>query len=100
MHRAPSAAAVSLGSVSTDEPGTGDGNGASESPLDELFVAGARYQEPSARERERQAKEFQRQGREAARRNRRRKLGERGRSFVPWAFLAVITLVIWLVFIR
>jgi hypothetical protein len=84
--------------VSTDDHGAG--NNENDSPLDELFVAGARYQEPSARERERQAKEFQRQGREAARRNRRRKLGERGRRLVPWALLAIITLVIWLVWLR
>jgi hypothetical protein len=89
---------VTIGAVSTDEPGAD--NDAHDSPLDELFVAGARYQEPSAREREQQAKEFQRQGREAARRNRRRKLGESGRKFVPWMLLAAIALVIWLVWLR
>jgi hypothetical protein len=87
--------------VSTDDPGTGDSNGGgSDSPLDELFVAGARYQEPSASERERQAKEFQRRGREAARRNRRRKLGERGRTFAPWLLLAFITFAIWFIWLR
>jgi hypothetical protein len=84
--------------VTTDEPGA-DNNG-HESPLDELFVAGARYQEPSARERERQAKEFQRQGREAARRNRRRRMGENSRKLVPWLLLAAITLLIWVVWLR
>jgi hypothetical protein len=73
-----------------------DEHGNDESPLDDLFVAGARYQEPSAQEREKQAKEFQRQGREAARRNRRRKYASQSRKFEPWAFLGVVVLVVWL----
>ena len=39
----------------------GEGPPGFESPLDELFVEGARFQEPSAKERAQQAKEFQRQ---------------------------------------
>jgi hypothetical protein len=69
-----------------------------ESPLDDLFVEGARYREPSAEERARQARDFERRGKEAARNNRRRRKQEtvRGtRKWLPWAGLAAVVLAVW-----
>jgi hypothetical protein len=75
-----------------------------DSPLDDLFVEGARYREPSAEERARQAREFQKQGQAAAKANRRRhKRDQRGhpsatghsRRWWPWAGLAVVVLAVW-----
>jgi hypothetical protein len=86
------------------------------SPLDDLFVAGARYHEPSAQEREQQAKEFQRRGKEAAKANakarkkaekeakRRRSdsedeyeaaIGSPSRRWVPWVIFAGAVALAW-----
>jgi hypothetical protein len=75
----------------------GDSGGSEfESPLDDLFVEGARYRELSAEERARQAKDFQRQGKEAARQNRRRQRQTGNpRRWLPWVGLAVVVLAVW-----
>jgi hypothetical protein len=75
-----------------------------DSPLDDLFVEGARYREPSAEERARQAREFQKQGQAAAKANRRRRKRDQqghpsatghSRRWWPWAGLAVVVLAVW-----
>ena len=71
-----------------------------DSPLDDLFVEGARYQEPSAKERAQQAKEFQRRGKAAARRNRREQRRGRLRKAAPWLLLGVAVLGVWFVLSR
>ena len=71
-----------------------------DSPLDDLFVEGARFREPSARERAEQTREFQRRGKVAARRNRRARRQGRGRKLLPWALLAAAVLVVWFFFGR
>jgi hypothetical protein len=80
-------------------PDEGSGPPEFESPLDDLFVEGARYREPSAAERARQAREFERRGKEAARENRRRRKRETVRSgtrkWLPWAGLAAVVLAVW-----
>jgi hypothetical protein len=71
-----------------------------DSPLDDRFVEGARFQEPSARERAEQARAFQRHGKAAARRNRRARGQGRLRKLLPWALLAAAVLVVWFLFGR
>ena len=67
----------------------------SESPLDDLFVEGARYHEPSATERARAAQEFQRQGKAAQRRNRRVRRTVGLRRSAPWVGLVVVVGLVW-----
>jgi hypothetical protein len=66
-----------------------------ESPLDDLFVEGARYREPSARERASQARESERQDKQAARQERRRRQKASGRRWLPWIGLAVVVVAVW-----
>lgn len=85
-----------------DEQGQEPGSEQSwESPLDELFVEGARFREPSARERAAEAREFRKRGKAAARRNRRaRRRGRRARMFnraVPFVLIGALVLSFWYV---
>jgi hypothetical protein len=61
-----------------------------DSIFDDLFVAGARYSEPTAAERAREAKEAQRRAKERRRSSRRAGRRSRIRRSAPWLVLVVV----------
>jgi hypothetical protein len=74
-------------------PSSATGDGAPDpfdSIFDELFVAGARYAEPTAEERAREAKAAQRRAKERRAASRRAGRRSRVRRAVPWLVLAAI----------
>jgi hypothetical protein len=81
--------------------GDNDDTGSSESPLDDLFVEGARFREPSAAERAAWAKEQRKQVKKSKRR-RERQHGQTARSgrrpLIAIAVLFVLAFVIFYVF--